>query len=343
MKDFQLNEKEQLELRKAHRRCHDKGSAYRINAILLLGSDWTLEEVCNALLIDKSTLRSYVKRYRKGGVEKLLHNEYQGGLSYLSEQEKQSLIEHLQDHIYLRTQDIVRYIEDYFGVEYSISGATDLMHTLGFSYKKPKIVPGKADPEAQREYLEGYEKLKENKGKNDPIYFMDGVHPQHNTQASYGWIKRGEEKEIKSNSGRQRLNINGAINIETMRCATVMDDAVNADSTIELLKQLERKHRKAEAIYIVCDNARYYRSRKVKAYLKHSRVELVFLPPYSPNLNLIERFWKFFKKMVLYNRYYEKFDEFKSACEQFFQSIAQYKNELRSLLTENFHIAGESA
>ena len=62
--------------------------------------------------------------------------------------------------------------------------------------------------------------------------------------------------------------------------------------------------------------------------------------PYAPNLNLIERFWKFFKKKILYNRYFEGFDEFRAACEGFFQNPSEYKRELRSLLTENFAIVG---
>ncbi len=343
MTAFRLNDQQLEALRAAHRGSQGKRSAYRLNAVILLGCDWTPTEVSEALLIDESTLRAYMKRYRKGGIEELLRDRYSGGLSYLTDGRKKELESHLRVHTYLDTKGIIRHVERQYGIRYSVSGMTDLLHALGFSYKKPKIVPGKADPLAQREFLEEYEKIKHNKGANDPIYFMDGVHPQHNTQAGYGWIKRGEEQEIKSNSGRQRLNINGAINIETMSCATVMDDAVNADSTIELIKQLERRHKKAGAIYVICDNAGYYRSRKVKAHLEDSRIILVFLPPYSPNLNLIERYWKYFKKIVLYNRYYETFGEFKSACEKFFHNIGQYRDGLRSLLTENFHIIGEHA
>ena len=100
-------------------------------------------------------------------------------------------------------------------------------------------------------------------------------------------------------------------------------------------------HLVATWIYVICDNARYYRSKAVQAYLKTSRIKLVFLPPYAPNLNLIERLWKFFKKQVLYNRYYETFAEFKAACEAFFSNPSQYEVQLRSLLTENFAIIGE--
>ncbi len=61
---------------------------------------------------------------------------------------------------------------------------------------------------------------------------------------------------------------------------------------------------------------------------------------YAPNLNLIERLWKFFKKKILYNRYYESFEEFRNACEDFFSNPGRYQGDLRSLLTENFAITG---
>jgi transposase len=76
----------------------------------------------------------------------------------------------------------------------------------------------------------------------------------------------------------------------------------------------------------------------VRAYLEHSRIDLQFLPPYAPNLNLIERFWKFFKRQFLYNRYYETFADYKTACKRFFADLNSYAQHLRSLLTENFEM-----
>ncbi len=202
------------------------------------------------------------------------------------------------------------------------------------------MVPGKADAKAQEEFVEFYKKLKETKGANDYIYFMDGAHPQHNSVAAYGWIKKGTVKELKSNTGRKRVNINGAINIEEMSPVVGYSDTINAQSTISLLKKIESKHPDAESIYTICDNARYYRSKKVKEYLGKSKAKLLFLPPYSPNLNLIERLWKYFRKIVLYNKYYETFDEFKKACKSFFRRSKRYKEDISSLLTENFQIIG---
>ena len=167
---------------------------------------------------------------------------------------------------------------------------------------------------------------------------MDGVHPEHNTLAAYGWLKKGEERKLKTNSGRQRVNLHGAINIETLEVKIVESKSVNGSSTIELLKKIEGSCPFAALIYVILDNARYHYSKEVKGYLKNSRIKLVFLPTYSPNLNLIERLWKLFKKKILYNRYYEKFKDFKEACLSFFENISQYNNELQTLMSEEFHI-----
>ena len=99
------------------------------------------------------------------------------------------------------------------------------------------------------------------------------------------------------------------------------DQTIIAESTIAPFQQLEGVYAPFTWIYVICDNARYYRSKGVQEYLEGSRIKLVFLPPYAPNLNLIERRWKFFKKQVLYNRYYESFDTFREACEEFFRLI----------------------
>ena len=104
------------------------------------------------------------------------------------------------------------------------------------------------------------------------------------------------------------------------------------------MQAIEQKHPLAELIYIICDNARYYLCHLVKAYLRNSRIILIFLPPYSPNLNLIERYWLFFRKQVLYGKYYERFDDFKHACDAFFAQSVDHVTALRSLLTENFQI-----
>lgn len=341
MKNFVLSSADCDNLRNEHRKTKNKRYAYRINAIILLGTGWTQQQVSDALLVDIETLRNWVKQYKLGGVKSLLLNQYKGGQARLSSNQLTELQSHLDENLYMQVSEIIFHVKKVYDVSYSVSGMTDLLHRLGFVYKKPQVVPCKANADAQVDFVEKYTTLKKDKGSNDPIYFMDGVHPQHNSVPAYGWIKRGHKKELKTNTGRKRVNINGALNLDGLDVVMRTDDSINAQSTIALLNQIESKHdEKTEVIYIICDNARYYRSKLVKEYLEKSRIELVFLPPYSPNLNLIERLWKFFKKKVLYNTYIETFTEFKIRCDDFFGSLSKYKSELKTLITEKFQIIG---
>ncbi len=129
---------------------------------------------------------------------------FQGSQCHLAPNRISQLDEHLQKNLYTHVRDIQQYVQNTFGVTYSISGITQLLKRIGFVYKKPKHVPGKADRRAQEAFVTRYEHLKEHKQPDDPIYFMDAVHPQHNSVPAYGWIRKGQEAELKSNCGRQR-------------------------------------------------------------------------------------------------------------------------------------------
>ena len=286
------------------------------------------------------TERTKPRPRRKGGLSALQKHETGGSDAALNEEQRQALDRHLQEHLYLTAKEIAHYVEQTWQVIYSESGMTQLLHRLGYVYKKPKLTPGKADADRQRAFVEQYQTLKAEKAPEDPIYFMDATHPHHNPIAGYGWIKRGKDHEIRSNTGRQRININGAIDCASLRPIVRYDDTINAQSAVELLKQIELQHPRANRIHIICDNARYYRSQVVTEYVLDSKIELIFLPPYAPNLNLIERYWRFFKKKILYGKYYETFALFKQACDEFFAAAELYKKELSSLLTENFQIIG---
>ena len=340
MNDYTLEADRLAELRAAHRATRDKREADRIKAVVLLASGWSAEAVAEVLQVDANTVRNHFRRYQQGGLKALGHIAYRGSACALDEAQLRALDLHLEQHLYQTAKAVASWVEDTFGVTYTESGMTALLHRLGYVYKKPKVVPGKADPERQRAFLKQYEKIKETKGEEDPIYFMDAVHPQHNPVVACGWIKRGEPHRLRTNTGRKRVNINGAIDLNRLEPVVRFEETVNAQSTIALFEELERINLVATWIYVICDNAPYYRATAVTEYLKNSRIKLVFLPAYAPNLNLIERLWKLFKKKILYNRYFETFAEFKAACAAFFANPARYHRELRALLTENFAIVG---
>ena len=198
----------------------------------------TKAEIAEMLLFDEKTSLNYFKRYQQGGIRALFDDNYTGAEPKLDEQQTSELEAYLEDHLLPDAKAVIVHIHKTYGVCYSLSGVTELLHRMGFSYKKPTHVTGKQDPAQQQAFLEEYKHLKASKGKNDPIYFADATHPQHNSIPSYGWIKRGKEKELKANCGRQRLNINGAINIETLEPTTGFYDTINADSTIDLFSKI---------------------------------------------------------------------------------------------------------
>ena len=338
MRHYTLSKSKIAELEALHRSLRDKRQADRVKAVIALSKGWSASQVSEILLFDETTSRHYFERYQQGGAEALLDDNYTGAEPKLNEDQLNELEGYLEDHLFTDAKSVIAHIARQYGVHYSVSGVTDLLHRLDFSYKKPTHVPGKQDPAQQQAFIEEYAYIKADKGENDPVYFADATHPQHNSIPSYGWIKKGKEKELKANCGRQRLNINGAIDIETLEPVTGFYETINAQAAFDLFRKIEARHPDAETIYIIVDNARYYRSRWLKQKLKGTKIKLIFLPPYSPNLNLIERYWKFFKKTVLNNRYYETFEEFKRACESFFRKRKKYLPELQTLLTENFHL-----
>jgi len=337
MDDFQLTTRQIASLKALHRLQRDRKRADRVKAIILLGTGWSVGMVAEVLLVDEKSIRLWHEKYVHGGENELLSFCYAGKEPSLSETQQQELARHLDENTYLDSKAIGDHIERTYGVKYSPSGLKDLLHRLGFVYKKPKHVPGKLDPAKQEVFLAEYAKLRKTRGENDPVYFADAVHPQHNSIPGYGWIRRGMDKELKSNGGRKRVNINGAVDVDTMEIVTDFSKTINAASSLRLFKKLEAKHPKAKKIHVILDNASYYVSKWLKEKLKATKIVPHYLPGYSPNLNLIERLWKFFKKKILYNTYYEKFEDFVSACKGFFRSRMKYRDELRSLLKENFH------
>jgi transposase len=160
----------------------------------------------------------------------------------------------------------------------------------------------------------------------------------HNSQPAYGWIRKGQQMVLKANTGRQRINLKGANNLEDHSVIIQETEMINGQSTINLFLEILHKQPTGK-VYIVLDNARYYRSQLVQKFGKNNkRICLLLLPPYSPNLNIVERLWKFFKKKVIYNIYYEQLAVFRKYCLNFFRHLEKYRPELQTLMTDNFQL-----
>ena len=313
-----LSYDERAQLRALHKKERDKRICDRIKAVLLSDKGWTVAAIAEALLLSEDAIRDHITEYRQF---KKLKPEGGGSVEKFSTEQSKELEKHLQKHTYLFVRDIASYVQCQWGIGYTIHGLRNWLKRHGFSYKKPAVVPGKANEEEQKKWIAEYEKLKQSLPGDETICFMDGVHPTHNTQPAYGWIKKGERKEIAANSGRSRLNLSGALDVIHQKVFIQEDKTLNADATIRFFEEIERAYPRHRKIHLFCDNARYYRNKAVRKSLEKSKIELHFLPPYSPNLNPIERLWKWMKERIIYNTYYPEYDEFKTAVMGFFRVI----------------------
>lgn len=175
----------------------------------MLSDGFSYEEIEQILLLDERTIKRYREIYEKKGLDELIKNNYTGGVSELSSDELNELSNYLENNLCSTSIEVCDYVKKRFGKTYTANGMTQMLKRIGFSYKKTKLIPKKADRVKQEEFLKDYEKLRNNLKSTEKVYFMDGVHPTYNVMPAKAWIKKGEEEEISCNTGRQRMNING--------------------------------------------------------------------------------------------------------------------------------------
>ena len=288
---------QKAEIISLHRQCKERRFADSLKAILLLDKGLSCGQIGEILLQDDDTIRNYKKKYLSEGANPLLSDNKKGGISKLTDQQVAELDRHIADNVYTDSNLIICWILTNFNVKYSVSGVNQSLKRLGYVYKKPVLAPCKSDVSKQMEFVEKYQNLKANLSENGRMYFMDGVHPQHNAIAGYGWIKKGGTKCLKTNNGRQKVNINEALNLQSQEVLIVEDETINSQTVIKTLEQMPSSQTEG-LIHIIADNAKYYHSQIVDDFVKeHPRIQFVFLPASSPNLNSIERLWHILKNV----------------------------------------------
>lgn len=209
MNRFILTEEEKSHLDELHHHTKDGKERDRIKAILLRSEDWTVPKISQALRLHQTTIIRHINEYHDGK----LKNESGGSEGKLNESQTEELIAHLETHTYHHVHEIIVFVKDQWNISFSIPGMNKWLHRHEFSYKKPKGFPHKANLRLQEEFKAEYEKLKDEVGVEEPILFMDAVHPTQATKLSYGWIRTGQTKHVETTGSRTRLNIVGAIQL----------------------------------------------------------------------------------------------------------------------------------
>lgn len=337
---IKLSETEKIALKKMQQELGDKSLYIKVTILLLLDKERPIPIIAEDLGIDDSTIYRYISNYQTNGMEKYLLSERKGYWGLLSSEQISQLRQEINNNLHTNSNSIRKWIQENFNVNYTTSGVVSLLHRIGYSYKQTKAVPCEADAVKQQAFLAELAQLSRTvEAEAAVVYYMDGVHPTHNTRETKAWIETGTDRELPTVSGRDRVNINGAINAYDVTDVQIVEaQTINAQTTQQLYEKLMLKNPNKSIIYVISDNARYYKNNILKEWLVDKPIVQIFLPPYSPNLNLIERLWKFMRKKVIDTHFFRTKQAFKDHILAFFDNIADYKSELVTLLTRNFRV-----
>ena len=317
-----LSSADRIELEACVRRQReDHGIARRANAILLLDDGESCARIAKFLYLDDDTIRGWYKSYRQDGWDALAFDGWKGGQSRMKQAQEVALCAWLEARFCRSTVEIRAHVAAECGLNYSHSGCIKLLARLGFEYRKPKPLPRVASVEKQAAFIALYERLMTELGADEAVYFADAVHPEYQTKPAFGWVKTGSNPGVPTTAGRGRVNIHGALNLETCDAPFVEPTTVDGISAAQLLTKIEARNPEKRIIHVIWDNAAYHKGPDVRAFLArpHCRIHLIQLPPYCPHLNPIERLWAVMHQKVTYNRYYPTQKQFANAILRFFR------------------------
>ena len=316
----------------------------RLHAVYLKG----VTSCSNAMIgliagLHPNVVARWLKTYEKQGLAALKTNNYGKGKSKLDAY-SQSILADFEATPPHTSAEATQRIFEQTGIRRSPQQVRAFMKRHGLRYRKCGHVPAKADPDRQQHWVDTELNPAIEAAKEGRIHllFCDAAHFVLQPFLCFLWS--AARVFIKGAAGRNRINVLGAVNAVTKEVTTLINDTyITADTLIAFLKTIKEKYGDGKGIAIVLDNARYQHCFVVKTFAASVGIHLLFLPPYSPNLNIIERLWKFTKKQILHAKYYDKPAAFHQAIRDFFDTINDHCSEqLQSLLSLKFQLYNKS-
>jgi transposase len=345
MKPIQLNPEQRQEIDRRRKASPDRRVYQRLTAVLAVAAGRARTDVADLLGVSLTQLGDWLRIFRNQGLEPLctLHN--QGDPGNLTAPQVEQLKDEIRSGRFRSSDQIRHWLEESFGARYTSSGVKQLLRRIGASYHKVTGFLWKADPDKQHAFVAHYERQKvatrRPGAKRTRRYFVDACHPLWGLELVYAcWLLVGQRFLAGMGSGRKRLNILGAYCPDDQEYLDLRltRDNINGEQFVNLLRLLRATHPETERFVLYLDRARYYGSPVVKAWLhRHPEFELEPLPTYSPNLNLIERLWKFLRQRAL-SRWHPSFEAMQEAVSAVLDHLENYRAELETLLVEEFHI-----
>jgi len=316
--------------------------ARRANALLLLDDGMSCEAVAKVLYLDDDTIRTWHRLYQEDGIEGLASFGYEGSACRLTGEQRERLTAWITEALPRTSREIGAWIARECGIEYEgRSGLIALLHRLGMEHRKPTAISRKLDPAKQAVFIRNYEALLNQLPADEAVMFADAVHPTHAVRAVGCWAPKDIPVAITQSSGRERLNIHGAIDLETGNTRMLDVLVVNAASTIMLLMAIEAMYPGKRLIHVFLDNARYHHAKLVQQWLARSgcRIRLHFIPSYCPHLDPIERLWGLMHRHCTHNKCYAGFKDFTRAVLTFLrEKVPRNWPVYRDQVTDNFRV-----
>ncbi len=258
----------------------------RMEALYLKGKGLTNDQICDLVGICPNTLKGYYQLFLEGGVEKSRELNFYKPQSRLAEKAS-SIEQHLKENPPGSLKQAAAEIEALTGIKRSVPQVRQFLKRIGAKRLKVGTVPAKADVDEQDEVVKKFDpKIEEARAGKRVLLFVDAAHFVLAPFIGFLWCFA--RIFIKAPAGRKRFNVLGAIDAITHELVSVTNDTyINAPAVCELLEKI-RKRRPETPTTVVLDNARYQKCKIVSEKAKELDIEMLYLPPYSPNLNLIE-------------------------------------------------------
>ena len=318
------------------------GCPRRANALVLLDDGMSYAAVARVLLLDDDPARAWRLLYEKDGIDGLASLGYEGSACRLDGEQQARLITWITAPLPRSTRAMGARIAAELGIDYQgRSGPVALLHRLGMERRKPGAISHQLAPEKQAAFIKAYDNRRNRLEADEAVLLGNTVSPTHTVRPVGCWAPKDVPGAVEQSSGRDRLNIHGAPDLETGR--TVMKDVLTVDaaSTILLLTAIEAMSPGKRLIHLFLDNARYHHAKLVREWLKPTgcRIKLHFIPAYYPHLNPIERLWGLMHRHIRHNTCHASFRDFSitmlnlSRCD-----VPKKWNAWRDAVTDNFRI-----
>src|SRR5215217_2266643 len=341
MKTIQLIPQQRKEISERRRHAPDRRIYQRLSAVLWVEDGRTREEIAELLGVSTRQVGQWLRIFRNMGLDQLCTLHYQGDPGRLQPAQVERLKQEIATGAFHNAEQVRTWVLDTLGVAYSISGIKDLLRRIGASYHKVSGFFWKADVEEQKKFVRKHRRHKREAGPTTRRYFVDACHPVWGVDLLYScWLLVGQRFYVGVGNGRKRLNILGAYCPDDHDYVDLRltKENITGEQFVKLLESLRTKQADTEKFLLYLDNARYYSEPCVKEWVAaHREFRLVPLPAYSPNLNLIERLWKFLRKKAL-SRWHQTFEAMQEAVAEVLDRLGKYRDELATLMTERFAI-----